>query len=218
MIPIHRVLSLPLPLPKTSVSTINPNIINSQQSPSCMDMTDVIMKYTKHQKETQNLSKKLQTITFPSTLQSARNLPTHNANPWTAVHPVHSILTITNLQLGSCFSTSYRPKSWQWEDLQYDRACVAEWHPQQQQRSACIQQRDQQPGFWWLQAITAAWESCFDASFRTFGSLHLLLRRFLDLGAASQHHQPIPPQCHQSHVWLLLGGCHLDEGICGHHA
>jgi len=30
--------------PKTHVSTINPNLVNTKQSPSCMKMTDVIIK------------------------------------------------------------------------------------------------------------------------------------------------------------------------------
>ena len=33
-----------VPFPKNSISTINPNILNSQHSPSCMNMTDVIIK------------------------------------------------------------------------------------------------------------------------------------------------------------------------------
>jgi len=61
----------------------------------------------KHQKETQNLTKKLQIISHPSTLQSARTIPTHNVNPWTTVQPVHSILTTTYLQLGSYLYISY---------------------------------------------------------------------------------------------------------------
>jgi len=67
-------------LRKINISMINPNIVNSQYSPSCMNMNDVIMKSTKHQEETQNLTKKLQIITYLSTLQSARTIPTHNAN------------------------------------------------------------------------------------------------------------------------------------------
>jgi hypothetical protein len=70
-----------MPFPKINISTINPNIVNSPHSPSCMNMNDVMIKYTTYQKETQNLTKKLQIITYPSTLQSARTIPTHNANP-----------------------------------------------------------------------------------------------------------------------------------------
>ena len=33
-----------VPFPKTCISTIHPNIVNSQHSPSCMIMTDVILK------------------------------------------------------------------------------------------------------------------------------------------------------------------------------
>jgi len=131
-----------MPFPNINVSMINPNIVNSQHSPSCMNMNDVTMKYTNHQKETQNLTKKLRIITHPSTLQRARKIPTHNANPWTTVQPVHSILTTTNLQLGSCLYASYWPKSLQREDSQCDYARIAKPHPRQQQPFARNLQRD----------------------------------------------------------------------------
>ena len=76
-----------------------------------MNMNDVIIMQTKHQKETENLTKKLPIITHLSTLQSARKIPTHNANPWTTVQPVHAILTTTELQLGGCLYAFYWPKS-----------------------------------------------------------------------------------------------------------
>jgi len=77
----RSLIAATMPFPKTNVSTIDPNIVNSQHNPSCMNMNDVIIKYAKHQKETQNLTKELQIITHLSTLQSARKIPTHNANP-----------------------------------------------------------------------------------------------------------------------------------------
>jgi hypothetical protein len=70
-----------MPFSKTNITTINLNIVNSQYSPSCLNMNVVIIKYTKQQKETQSLSKKLQIITHLSTLQSGRVIPSHNANP-----------------------------------------------------------------------------------------------------------------------------------------
>jgi len=44
--------------PETKVSTINPNIQNSPHSPKWRNMTNVIIKWTKNQKETQSLHKK----------------------------------------------------------------------------------------------------------------------------------------------------------------
>ena len=78
-----------MPFPKTNFSMINPNIVNSQHSPLWMNMNDVIMKYTHQQKETQNLTKKLQIITHLSALQSARNIRTHNTNSSITDQPVH---------------------------------------------------------------------------------------------------------------------------------
>jgi hypothetical protein len=92
------------------------------------------------------ITKKLQIITHPSTLQSARKIPTHNANPLTTVQPVNSILTMTNLLQGGCFYISYWPKSLMREDSQCDRARVAKPHPQQQQLFPRNGQRDQQHG------------------------------------------------------------------------
>ena len=144
-----------MPFSKINVSTINPNMVNSQHSPSCMNRNDVIIKYTKHPKETQNLNKKLQIFTHLSTLQSARRIPTHNANSWTTVQPVHSILTRTNLQLDGYLYASNGAKSVQREDSQCDRARVAKPHPHQQHGPARNRQRDQQHSFCWLQGIAA---------------------------------------------------------------
>jgi hypothetical protein len=81
----RSLIAVTITLPNINVSMINPNIVNSQYSCSCMNMNNVMIKYTKHQKETQNVNKKLQIITHPSTLQSARQIPTHNANHCTTV-------------------------------------------------------------------------------------------------------------------------------------
>ena len=105
-----------MPFPKTNVSTINPNLKASQHSLSCMNMTDVIIKWTKHVEETQNLTKKLQISTHPSTHQCARNIPNDYANVCTTVLPVHSILTMSNLQLRSSLYGSYWPQSLRQED------------------------------------------------------------------------------------------------------
>jgi len=132
--------------PTTCIWMINPNIVNSQHSPSCMNMTDIIIKSTKYQKETQNLSKKLQSITCPSTLHSARQIVTRHPNPCTTFQPVHSMLTMTNLQLCSRLYDSCWPKSKQWENLQCIRAHVAYPHPHQQQLFAPNQERHQAHG------------------------------------------------------------------------
>jgi hypothetical protein len=63
---------------KINFSMVNTKIVNSQHSRSWMNMNDVIIKYTKHQIEPQNLTKKLQITTYPSTLQTAGRIPTHN--------------------------------------------------------------------------------------------------------------------------------------------
>jgi len=112
-------------------------------------------KIHKHLNETQNLSKKLQIVTHPSTVQSARKIRTCNTNPWTTIQPVHSILTLTNLQLRGSLYSSYWPKGPQQEDSQCDGAHIAMPHPHQQQRFAPIRQRDQDHGFRWLQGIPA---------------------------------------------------------------
>ena len=139
--------------PKTSALMINPDIINTQYSPSCMNMNDVILQYTKHQKETQNLTKSLRVITHLSTLLSARKISTHNANPLTTVEPVPSIITTTNLQLGCCMYNSHWPKSLQWENSQCDHACVAKPHLHQQQDILRQQQGDQEHIFGRLHGI-----------------------------------------------------------------
>jgi len=157
MIAIHRVLSLLQCLSQTQGSQRLIPTLWSQHSPSCMNMTDVIIKYTKHQKVTQNLSKKLQIITHWSTLQSARKITTHNTNHWTTIQPVHSILRTTNLQLGGCLYTSNQPWCLQQEDSLCEHAWVAKPHPHQQQHFAHDRQRDQQQGFGLLQGITAVW-------------------------------------------------------------
>jgi len=114
--------------PETIVSKIDIKIVNSQHSPSCMNMIDVIIELTKHQTETQNLSKILQIITHPSTLQSSRKIATNNTNPWTTVQLAHSILTMTNLQPGGCLNASNWPMSPQHEDSRWNRAQVAKPH------------------------------------------------------------------------------------------
>jgi hypothetical protein len=63
---------------KINFSMVNPNIVNSQHSCSWMNINDVIIKYTKHQIQSENLTKKLQITTYPSTLQTAGRIPTHN--------------------------------------------------------------------------------------------------------------------------------------------
>jgi hypothetical protein len=87
-------------------STLNPDFVNFHNSPSCRNMNDEIIKSTNHQKETQNVTKKLQIITHPSTLQSVRKIPTCNANPSTTVMAVHNIIQITHWQLRNCFCVS----------------------------------------------------------------------------------------------------------------
>jgi len=100
-----------VPFPPTNVSTSNPNVMNSQHTPLCMNINDVIIQYTHQQTETQNLTKKLQIITHPFTLQSAAIIPTQNAYPGTTVWLVHSTFTMTHLQLGSYWCASYWLKS-----------------------------------------------------------------------------------------------------------
>jgi len=100
-------------------------------------------KINKHQKEIQNLTKKLQIITHPSTLQSVRKIPTHNSKPWTTVQPVLSILTTTNLQLRSWLYITDWPKTVQRKDLQCVYARIAPPHPHRQQHFAQNPQRDQ---------------------------------------------------------------------------
>jgi len=153
--PTQNRIAATIPLPESSFSTINPNIVNSQHSQSCMNMTNVITKWTKHWKESQNLSKKLQIITNLSTLHSARKIPTHNANPLTIVKPEHSIPTTTILQQGGCLNGCYWPESLQWEDSQCDRARVAKPHCHQQQRFAWNWQIDHEHSLGWLQGIAA---------------------------------------------------------------
>jgi hypothetical protein len=55
-------IAAPMLYPTTHVSMIIPNSVNSQQSPSCMNMHDVIINGTNDHKETQNRTKKLQII------------------------------------------------------------------------------------------------------------------------------------------------------------
>jgi len=153
-----------MPFPTPNVSMINPKIVNSEHSPSWMNTNDVIINWTKHWKETQILSKKLQIITHPCTLQSARKIPTRYTIPWTILLPLHSILTTTNLQLGGCLYASYLPKSLQQEDSQCDHAHIAKPHPHQHQRFAGNWKRDQEHGVGWLQGIAAGWRSAFEGS------------------------------------------------------
>jgi len=80
-----------MPFPKTHISMINHNIINSQHTPSIMNMNDVIILWAKHQREIQNITNQLQIITHPSTFQS--NICTHplcqslDNCPGSAFHP-----------------------------------------------------------------------------------------------------------------------------------
>jgi len=207
-----------MPSPKRHFSTINPNIVNSQHSPSGMNMNNVITTYTNHQKEIQNLTKKLQIFTHVCTLQSGRKIPAHNANHWTTVQPVHSIFKTTGLQLGSCLYASYWPKSLQLEDSQCNGARVAKPNPHHQRCCASYWQRDQEHGFGWLQGIAAVWWSSVEASVQTIGSLFSLSGRFLGLGAATNHHREIPPRYCRSYPRLVVGGCHPEAGSCNHHA
>jgi len=56
-------------------------------------------------------------------------------------------------------------------------------------------------------------------SFRSnFGSLISSSGSFVDLGAASHHHHPIPHRYRRSYPRLAVGGCHPEESSCGHHA
>ena len=150
---------------------IYPKIVESQQSPSWMNMTYVILKWNEHQKQIQNLTNKLQIFSDLSTLQTSRKVNSHNTNPWTTVQAVHFILTMTNLQLGGCRNASYWPKSLQREDSQCDCAHIANPHPHQQWCISHNQQRDQEDCFGWLQVIAAVWLSSYKASIQTFGGL-----------------------------------------------
>jgi len=150
-----------------------------QYNPSCMNMTDVIIVYLKRHKETQNLSKRPQIVIHPSTLQSAKKFPAHSANSWTAVQPVHSILTITNLQLGSCLYVFYWPKSPQREDSQGDCAHIAKSQPHQQHRFANDRERDEEHGFRWLSGNAGIWKSSFECFVSDFWKPDLIVRMFL---------------------------------------
>jgi hypothetical protein len=75
-----------------------------------MNMNHVVINWTTHQKDTQILIQKLPIITHSFTLQTARKVPTHSTNPLTTIQPVHSILTMTNFQLGGCLHTF----NWPW--------------------------------------------------------------------------------------------------------
>jgi len=204
--------------PKSNDSMINPNIRNCQQSPLFVNMTDVIINLPKHQNETPNLPKNLQIITYLSTLQSARKINTTNANPWTTIQPAHSIFTMTKLQLCGSLYTLYRPKSLQQDNSQWDCACVAKVDVPQQQHLRRNWRRNQGPGIGRLQGIAAIWLSSVEGSFRTFAALISLLESFFNLGSMSQNQHLIPHR----YCWLYpqqaAGGCHPEEGSCGHHA
>jgi len=172
-----------MPFQITSLESIDPNIVNSQLSPSCMNMTDVIIQWTKHQKKTQNPSKKPQTISHPSTLHSARNIPTHNTKLWTTIQPVHTIHTTRNLQLGSPPYASYWPNILQREDSQCHCAPVGKRHPPLQHCFAHNWHRAQEPRFGQLQGTAAV--GWLEDSFRNFGSLFSLSESFLDSCAPS---------------------------------
>jgi len=207
-----------MPFQKTNVSMINPNIMNSQPSPSCVNMNDVTINSTKHQKGTLNLTKQLQIITYPSTLQSARKIPTHNAYPSTTVQPAHSIFITSNLRLGGCVYAFYWPSSLKRENSRLDCPRVAKPHPHLTQCFTCDCQRDQEHSFRWLQGIAAVLGSSFHDSIRTFGSLFSSLGSFIDLGSESQHHHLIAPRYRRSYPSLAVRGCHPETGCCGHHA
>jgi len=162
--------------PTTNISTINPNIVNYRHSPASMHMTNVIIKFTKHQQENQNLSKILQIISHSSTLQSARKIPTHNGNTWTTIQPVHSILTTTNLQPDSWLYTSYFLNGSQLEDSQTNCIRTANPHAHQLPLIAQNQNRDQDHTFRWLQNIAVFWLSSTEASYQTVGSVFSTLR------------------------------------------
>jgi len=67
--------------PKLNISTINLNIVNSQLCPWWINMNGVIINLKKHQKDSENLTKKFQIITHPVILNSPRTIATPNANP-----------------------------------------------------------------------------------------------------------------------------------------
>jgi len=144
-----------MPFSKTNVSTINPKIVNSQHSPSCMNRNDVTINQTTSHKVTQNVTNYLQIITHLCALTRVRKIPTKNANPWTTVQLLQSFLTTTNLQQFSLVYTCYSPMLLTREDSQCDRACVAVPHTHQQQCFACNPQRDQEYSFRSLQGIAA---------------------------------------------------------------
>jgi len=113
----QRPIAATVPFPKSSTSTSNLNILKSQYNFSCINLTDVIIQSIIYQNEMHNLSRKLHLTAHLSTFQSARKVPTHDAIPWKTVQPVHSIITLPNLLLGSCCYTSNWRKRLQWKDL-----------------------------------------------------------------------------------------------------
>jgi hypothetical protein len=68
-------------IPKTKLSTFNSHIVNSQPCPLYINLIGGRIKLRKYQKETKNVSNKLQIITHPSNLESARKIPPHSPNP-----------------------------------------------------------------------------------------------------------------------------------------
>jgi hypothetical protein len=93
--PIAAILET-MPFPKIKVSMISPNIVNSQHSPSCMKMNHCNNKINKTPKWDPKPHQK--TPNYHASVHPAKcqKIPTHNANPWTTVQPVHSILTMTH--------------------------------------------------------------------------------------------------------------------------
>jgi len=178
----------------------------------------LLIKYTNHQNETQNLSKKIQIITHPSTLQSAIEIPTHNTNPWTTIQPVHSNLTTTNWHLGGCVFAAYWQESIQQKDSECDCGHGAKPHHPQQQLSARIPQWDHKPISGWLQGITTARWSFVRSSFRTIGSLLSFPGISLNIHSLSQNLCLIPPQCCRSYPRLHVGGCYPGQGSCDQHS
>jgi len=159
--------------PKTRVWMIHFNIMNSQHSPWCMDMTDEIIKLTNQQKGNPKAPPKIPNYHPSIHRPKCQKRPTHNTNLWITVHPVHSSQTMTNWQLGGCLYAPYGPKIPQREDSQCDGAHMAKQLPHQSKRISCNQWRDQEHRFWWIQGIAAAWESSCEGLFGTLWSLLL---------------------------------------------
>jgi hypothetical protein len=90
------------PISSRNISTIDSNIMNPQYYPSWIDITDLKQDQQYSNKRPKTSWKKCHIITHPSSLQSARKIPTQYANHWTTVQLVYSTLTLTNLKLRGC--------------------------------------------------------------------------------------------------------------------